>query len=332
MRGSALHFFKKVKDPGQYDLLLTSDLMSLSDLKALWGSACPPSVVYFHESQLSYPLPPGEQMDYQFGFTDITTGLTADGLIFNSHSHKDAFFENLPGFIGMMPEYRPNWAVEVIEKKSIVLYPGCRFPKEFTGTELTQFSPSGDEEIGVSHTSPPLIIWNHRWEFDKDPETFFSVLGRIDDEGIPFNLALLGENFQAVPKEFIQAKERYGDRILQYGWVRSKDEYFKWLRRGDIVLSTSIQENFGISMVEAIRFGCFPLLPARLSYPELLPQEYHEDILYNNEEELYRKLKAILIGDIKSIKELSRDFARFSWELVVKQYDRYFDELAGLGK
>ncbi len=64
MRGAALYFSHKIKDPGKYDLLLISDLMSLSDLKSLWVQTCPPSVVYFHESQLSYPeLLPGEYHD-----------------------------------------------------------------------------------------------------------------------------------------------------------------------------------------------------------------------------------------------------------------------------
>jgi hypothetical protein len=43
MRGAALHFARRVRDPRVYDGLIVSDLMSLSDLKALWGGACPPA-------------------------------------------------------------------------------------------------------------------------------------------------------------------------------------------------------------------------------------------------------------------------------------------------
>jgi len=49
---------------------------------------------------------------------------------------------------------------------------------------------------------PPLVIWNHRWEFDKNPELFFSVLGQVDETGKRFRLALLGENYQNVPQAF----------------------------------------------------------------------------------------------------------------------------------
>src|SRR5262245_27554236 len=128
MRGAALHFARKVADPGAFDALVVTDLMSLSDLRAMWGPACPPALAYFHENQLSYPLPPGEAMDYQFGFTDITTALAARRVLFNSRFQHDAFFASLPDFIGMMPECRPKWVVEAIRSRSSVLHPGIDLP------------------------------------------------------------------------------------------------------------------------------------------------------------------------------------------------------------
>ena len=65
--------------------------MSLADLKALWGAPCPPAMLYFHENQFSYPLGPGEERDFQYGFTDITSALVADRILFNSHTHHRAF-------------------------------------------------------------------------------------------------------------------------------------------------------------------------------------------------------------------------------------------------
>jgi len=59
MRGAALYFLKKVPDLKEYNGLITSDLMSLSDFKGLTGPSCPPALTYFHENQLTYPLAPG---------------------------------------------------------------------------------------------------------------------------------------------------------------------------------------------------------------------------------------------------------------------------------
>jgi glycosyltransferase involved in cell wall biosynthesis len=318
MRGAALYLAKKVKNPAEYDGLITSSLMSLSDLKALWGSDCPRALVYFHENQLSYPLPPGETMDYQFGFTDVTTGLVADRVLFNSQTHMDAFFGSLPGFMKMMPEYRPHWVVDRIRAKAAVLYPGCNFP-------------AGPAELKAWDLSkPPLIIWNHRWEFDKSPETFFAALESVLSAGVEFRLALLGENFQVVPKPFLTAREKFGERIVQYGYEVSKKKYQDWLKQGVIVVSTAIQENFGISIVEAVRYGCYPLLPNNLSYPELIPAKYHTDCLYNSQEELVEKLSTILADPEQYTDKrggLASHLEKHSWEVVIDKYDKELEEL-----
>ena len=318
MRGAALHFAHEIDDPTVYDGLIVTDLISLSDLKSLWGAECPPALVYFHENQLSYPLPEGKAMDYQFGFTDITTAMAAERILFNSHTHRESFFKALPGFIRMMPEFRPLWVVQVLERKAGVLYPGCHFPSQ-------------PVVIDERDSGPPIIVWNHRWEFDKCPDVFFQVLDGLVDEGREFRIVLMGENFQVVPKPFLAARERYGERILQYGYVPSKEEYFRWLQRGDIVVSTAIQENFGISIVEAVRCGCFPLLPTRLSYPELIPRKYHPLCLYADREDLKARLARFLTSKERHLSErrsLADAVARYSWESTAVAYDEELEELA----
>jgi glycosyltransferase involved in cell wall biosynthesis len=318
MRGAALHFYRSVKNPESYNLIFTTDLMSFSDLKALWGSRCPKGIVYFHENQLSYPLPEGEKMDYQFGFTDITTCLTADKIIFNSRFHRNTFLAHLPGFIRKMPEYRPAWIPEEIKQKSSVIHPGIHVP------------PPESELPGITEPEP-LIIWNHRWEFDKQPEVFFRVLCRLAEGGIPFRVAVLGENFQKVPKPFLKAKKLLPGRIIHYGYAERREDYEEWLLRGDIVISTAVQENFGISIAEAAAFGCRPLVPDRLSYPELIPEEYHRDCLYRNEEDLYRRLRALCAAEaIEPPAGLSERMRSHSWTLRIREFDRMFAGAAGL--
>ena len=329
MRGAALHFAAEVPDPGRFDILLCSDLMSLSDLKSLWGRACPPAVVYFHENQLSYPLAPGERMDYQFGFTDITTALSADLLLFNSAFHRSAFIESLPGFIGKMPDNLPKWVAGEIGPKARVLHPGCGFPRPIPTAGLRE--PSAPRRA--------RIAWNHRWEFDKRPEAFFGALSAVDDCGGDFDLVLLGENFKSVPREFTDAKARYGGRIVRYGRIESKAEYFSLLAGSDITVSTAGQENFGISVVEAVRMGCYPLLPARLSYPEVLPERYHSACLYNGDDELTSGLKALVLavnsgepGWYDPVRGLAEAMERYSWETVIGGYDEILEETAAAAR
>jgi glycosyltransferase involved in cell wall biosynthesis len=327
MRGAALHFCRQIKAPQAYDLLITSDLMSLSDLKALWGARCPKAAVYFHESQLTYPVAPGGRLDYQFGFTDITTCLAADGILFNSNSHMTAFFDRLPGFLSKLPEYRPTWVIEAIRPKCRVLYPGCRLPKARTA-EASDTSEAAD----VAATEvPPLVVWNHRWEHDKNPEAFFKALGLIQSQGIAFRLAVLGERFNKAPAVFDAAETQFKEEIVQWGFVADRRAYLAWLAKGAVAVSTARQENFGMAVVEALAAGCLPLLPRRLSYPELLPQDLHTDLLYTNTADLVNKLSGVLSrpeGFTVPRNRLQRHVQRFAWPNCIDAYDLFFDGLA----
>ena len=312
MRGSALHFAHTVYHPERYDLIICSDMLSLLDLKGLWGESMPPSVLYFHENQLSYPVPEGERMDYHFAFTNITSAVAADSVIFNSEVHLNAFFAEADRFLTRLPEYAPRWALDEIQSKSVVMYPGCNC------SEITQ---DKDDE--------PLVIWNHRWEFDKRPDVFFAVLEELAEGNVDFRVAILGENFQAVPTPFIDAKAALGDRIVQYGYIKDYAAYRRMLERGWVVVSTAIQENFGISVVEAMNAGCYPLLPHRLSYPEIVPAAWHEAVLYENDNDLLTRLAQILGSDSPpQTADLVKHSFCYSWKDLTPQYDSLFSAVA----
>jgi len=220
----------------------------------------------------------------------------------------------------MMPEFHPLWVMDAIRDKAGVLHPGCRFVP-------------GKPALADPEDGPPLIIWNHRWEFDKNPADFFAALDAVRKRGLDFRLALLGENFQKVPKPFIQAKERLGKRIVCYGYEKSRAAYQQWLQKGTIVISTAHQENFGISMVEAIRHGCLPLLPDRLAYPEILPQAFHDRFLYGSQRDLEEKLARLLsnYADFKDLRQpLAAGMEEYAWTLMAPRYDREFEKLVGL--
>jgi len=314
IRSSAYYFLEKIPHPEHYDLLMLPSMLQLADLKAFWGNRCPPVVVYFHETQLSYPLPPGVRADYHLYFTEFSNALHGDFLLFNSHFHRNRYLNALPGFIDKIPDYQPLWIVERIREKSMVLYPGVEDPPE----------EAVEEVIEEGEPEEPVILWNHRWDYDKQPEIFFRVLRKIDPEQHPFKLVLLGENAQFVPKVFSYAKERYGKRILQYGWTASRKHYWQLLHKSRICVSTAAQENFGLSMVEAACTGCVPLLPNRLSYPELIPEGMEDQLLYTREEEMLDKLIFLLDHPPSSenIKVLRSHYQQHCWSRRIDEWDR----------
>ena len=182
---------------------------------------------------------------------------------------------------------------------------------------------------------PPIIVWNHRWEFDKNPKLFFSALDRVDQMGIDFRLAILGENCQVKPRAFLDAKARFGAKVVQYGYVPSKRGYTDWLGKGLVAVSTAIQENFGIAMVEAMRHGCLPLLPNRLSYPEILPKEFHDLFLYRDDDDLVNKLAMMLLHPDRFVHHrpvLSDMMARHAWSCVIGRYDRELELMVQSGR
>ena len=85
---------------------------------------------------------------------------------------------------------------------------------------------------------------------------------------------------------FEEVKVKLKDKIVVFGFLPSKQEYYDLLSTANVVVSTALHEFYGVSMMEATWLGCYPLLPNRLVYPEFYPQE----CLYNTEQQLFKRL------------------------------------------
>jgi hypothetical protein len=78
--------------------------------------------------------------------------------------------------------------------------------------------------------------------------------------------------------------------------------------------------------------GCIPLLPCRLSYPEILPAAYHGHFLYRDKYDLMKKLFDIMThySRYESLRNrLVEEMKSFLWQNVVAGYDRTLERLAG---
>jgi glycosyltransferase involved in cell wall biosynthesis len=53
---------------------------------------------------------------------------------------------------------------------------------------------------------PPLALFNQRWEYDKDPDTFFRALYRVQEEGLEFAVALAGKSYRQSAPELDTAR------------------------------------------------------------------------------------------------------------------------------
>lgn len=91
------------------------------------------------------------------------------------------------------------------------------------------------------------LIWPHRWEHDKNPQLLTEVLLELNKRQVEFRVSILGESFQTVPDCFENIQAKLGEKLINFGYL-SRDEYFKTLVTGDIVISTAGHEFYGVSM------------------------------------------------------------------------------------
>jgi len=260
MRHSAITFASQVSELTEKnqsrDLLFCSDMLNLAEFVALAPAeiARLPKVIYFHENQLTYPVRVEDERDYQLAMTNLTSALTADAVWFNSQFHLNSFLDALAKFLKSMPDYQPLEAIKIIRAKSSVYPPG-----------IVDFPERKTRESG-----PLRILWAARWEHDKNPEDFFKALEILRAKNMPFRLSVIGQSFQDQPEIFEQAQNDFRDYIDYWGYQQSRNDYERALCQADVVVSTANHEFFGISVVETITAGAYPLLPNRLSYPEIL--------------------------------------------------------------
>lgn len=334
MQGGAVTLSEKlrevVEERGQPDVLMASSMANLPAVMALARKELEdvPTLLLFHENQLTYPLPEDRKRDVTYAYINYLSALAADKILFNSHFHEEEFFMALPDLLRRFPDYTHVGTLPDLHRKSDVAYLGL----DLEGLDAAR--PAAEVQRS-REPGPPVILWNHRWEYDKNPEAFFRVMNRLDDSGRRFRLILAGKTFAQQPEEFEKGFRRYAERVLHYGYAESFHDYAQLLHRADIVISTSIHEFFGIAMLEAIYCGCHPLLPNRLTYPELIPEALHQPllhapVLYEDEEELFKVLCSILDGEEERLPTdvLESIPAHLSWPEHVTIFDEQLEQLA----
>lgn len=304
--------WKAAFQDGSPDMFLATSMLDVSTFRSLLlpEHRNIPIGLYFHENQLSYPWSPTDPdpligRDNHYGFMQFASALAADILWFNSAYHRNSFIGALPKFLRQFPDEQPLELIETIEAKSKILH---------LGLELPTFSPAKSEH--------PIFLWNHRWEYDKNPELFFESLIQLADQHFQFELIVVGEQFENSPPIFEKAKSYLGSRILHWGYCQSADDYSIQIHRATHLPVTSNQDFFGISVVEAIAAGVTPILPDDLAYPE-----HVGDVGC-----FYRRgqfLEALIacFATVERRKTYRSDVEKYAWTNQIALYDRAFRQL-----
>ncbi len=326
MRHSAITFARQVSEllrkNQSWDMIFCSDMLNLAEFTSLVSAevAGLPKVIYFHENQLTYPVRIEDERDYQFTMTNLTSALAADSVWFNSQFHMDSFFDALVKLLKSMPDYQPLEEIEKIRAKSSVYPPGIAdFP-----------------ERSARKSGPLRILWAARWEHDKNPEDFFEALGILKRNDIQFKISVIGQSFRDRPDIFEQAQNYFKDHIDFWGYQNSRKEYENVISRADVIVSTANHEFFGIGLLEAIAAGVYPLVPNRLSYPEILSlgkiegteQFFYDGTVGDLADRLSLLTERIQEGELWPVKINPATLTtRFKWQNLAHQYDAALKQL-----
>lgn len=255
IRGNPLSWLDTLPEQ-QPDLILASSMVDLATIKGLHPRlAHCPCWYYFHENQFAYPQSDRQLSTIEAAMVQLYGALAANLLLFNSEWNRQSFLDGVAGLMTRMPDQVPAGVVERLTRRSQVL-----------PVPVTAISKGEQRD-------PGLILWNHRWEYDKAPEHFARAMLTLADSGRSFRLALLGQRGQRLHPALDQLRQQLSGNIVADGFFK-RAEYQRILGRAAIVVSTARHEFQGLSMLEAVSAGARPLAPDALCYPEQYGRDY----------------------------------------------------------
>ena len=252
IRGNPLSWLDELPqqlDGWQPDRILATSMVDIATIKGLIPAlAAVPVSYYFHENQFAYPLGEGQHSSVDPQMVQLYGALSADECLFNSYFNRQTFLSGVSRLLKQLPDCKPADLQKRLSAKSDLL-------------------PVPVKTIAGGTKTPGLIVWNHRWEYDKKPELFVEFLRELRKSDFSFSLALLGVRAQKTPAALAAVRAAFSDHILVDGML-PRQEYEAWLGRAEFVVSTAIHEFQGLSVLEAVTAGAIPLVPDDLCYRE----------------------------------------------------------------
>jgi len=221
-------------------------------------------------------------------YTELGWVMMCDGVFVGSQYHKDAFMER-------RAMYAPLDYNEMNSKIHV------------TGNPI--FS---DEFLDHGNKKKNQIIISNRFDWEKRPNMSLNFAYILKKKHPDWNIVVTTSRptFSSNKQWLMDyARNLEKDGIIEIHDGLSKQEYYKMLSESKVMLTNSIEENFGYCIVEAIAYNTYPLAKNELSHPELLNDD--PMLLFDDEDQIVDKVEALM--------ECEDDITGYA--------DRYYDSL-----
>lgn len=268
-------WFRKAITQIDFDVLLFSEAFNYAHLYSSFPKYFRyiPSIMFVHclEVNFASTLRSPANMYGEFASLELATRVC-----FFSEASRRMAFDNLTPYLSTAK-------IQQLVDKSVVV----DLPYHFQDIEKSPMY----KKVGKRK-----VLLNHRLDPDKNYIIVLETLLQLLSEGEDFQVILCGapsgSKAAAVVHKYLNL---LGDRVLFYGFVSDRKDYVHWLELSDIVVCASTQETFGISVLEAVRAGCTPLVANSGSFKDIFRN--YPEFTFSNEIDLKEKLRLLLRSD-----------------------------------
>jgi glycosyltransferase involved in cell wall biosynthesis len=327
IRGNALFWSMAERDTLEegYDLLVATSMVDLATLRGLVPAlARVPSVLYFHENQFAYPQAGQQHTLVEAQITSLYSALAADRVVFNSNYNLDSFMAGCRALLRKLPDCVPPAVVPQLMSTSTVL-PVPLDERCFDGA-----APVWPAERGAGR--PLRLLWTGRFEHDKGPDGLLRILTVLEDQGLDYELAMVGQQFRQSPPVFSEIQSVFEHRLVHFGYLQNPARYRALLHAADVVLSTAMHEFQGLAVMEAVAAGAWPVVPDRLVYPEMYPAGCCYASHPDDPEREARAAVAAIAAAARHIaigSSATPDMTRYSASELAPRYEAIFADVVG---
>lgn len=150
-----------------------------------------------------------------------------------------------------------------------------------------------------------IIVFPHRWDRGKRPELLIQIAADLWKRRKDFKV-LITTGRKELTGDDTTSAALLAQQSFSYEVKTgvSKNDFYNLLASAKIVLSTTIEENFGYSVMEAVALGCCPVVPNNCSHPEIL--QYVDGFMYSDPGRAVDLLNAYLDHPISFVESAVR--------------------------